>query len=134
MRAIHAVAFIAFLVVTAPAQEPVPFPQTLEGTGHACKGRLRLTSNNLYWKAVFDTCKSPYSVVSHNGTTWLLQVKYSKTCGYDLIEISPGSEHPGEWIVEGLTNPKYPLGNLACAMYEVTPPHRRTSAGKVGSK
>ncbi len=117
-------ACLTALSLSSLAQETAALPKELVGTGHECKGRFSRTAKTLYWKAVFDLCRSPYTVISHDGQDWLLQVKSGKTCGYNFVEITASPDH-SHWVVAGFTNPDYPHGNILCAMYEVTPSHPR---------
>lgn len=123
--------------VLASAQEKVGVPPILEGGGHACWGHLWHTDKTLYWKAVFTSCRSPYTVVSHEGQHWLLKVNKSKLCAYELITIDPSESTYYPWNVVGYLHAsdlnKSQTDTLGCGMHPVTAaevPQERRSKGR----
>ncbi len=69
MKAASILVCLALLTLQSAAQDAVTFPKILEGGGHTCYGHLWRTDKTLYWKAVFTSCRSPYTVVSQEGST-----------------------------------------------------------------
>ena len=111
-------AYIALLALAASAQDAATWPKLLTGTGLFCSGQFSHTGTTLDWKAPATSCRSPYTVVSHQGNDWLLQVERSTTCAYDLIDVTAIRGH-ARWIVQGLPRQNDPHGNLACSMVPV---------------
>ncbi len=126
-------ACLAALSLSSTAQEGVTFPKILEGNGRACWGHLWHTDKTLYWKAVYISCRSPYTVVAHEGLHWLLKVEKSKACAYELIDVEVQPNNPDHyfWDVTGyfhasdLHNKE--ADTMGCGMYRVT-------AGKVNPR
>ncbi len=123
---IRVLACIAAASLSSTAQDALPWPKILEGNGRACFGHLWSTGKTLYWESVFTSCRSPYTVVSHEGEQWLLKVQKSKTCAYELIGIKHDESNMYPWLVTAylyssdLNNKNvYPMD---CGMLPVTYP------------
>lgn len=123
MRTSRIIGF-ALLCLSLAAQNKVTFPKTLEGSGRVCWGHLWRTDKTLYWKSVFASCKSPYTVISQEGLHWVLKVNRSKMCAYEKIEVesqAPDNPSVGFWSVSGYTHALTDNDSASCTMYDVTP-------------
>ncbi len=113
------------LSLSSMAQQVVTFPKILEGSGHTCFGHLWHTDKTLYWKEVYSSCRSPYTVVSHDGSRWLLKVNKSKSCAFELIEITnpvPDSFWYATVFYKASDLNRPNSGDYdSCTMYDVTP-------------